>query len=258
MPISVSIICFNEEKKIRRCLESVKWADEILILDSFSTDKTLDICREYTDKIHQHEFDGHIQQKNRAISLCKYDWVFCIDADEVVSEELKESIKNLNTWASESMGFSFPRKVFYLGKWIKHGGWYPDYKVRYFHKKFGKWGGINPHDKVILIGTSMKLRGDLLHYPYDSIKAHLDQVNKFTDIMAVEYAKIGEKPSLINFTLRPLFKFIKMYFLKRGFLDGKRGFIIAVIASFYVFMKFAKLFENKIEEEAKDSEKGLS
>jgi len=249
MPISVSIICFNEEKKIRRCLESVKWADEIVVLDSFSTDRTLEICKEYTDNIHQHKFDGHIQQKNRAIDLCPNEWVFCIDADEVVSKELKESILTIDTAKTDFKGFAVPRKVFYLGKWINHGGWYPDYKIRFFNKKFGKWGGINPHDTVVVNGKTAKLKGDLQHYSYENIKAHLDQVNKFTDIMALEYGKIGEKPSVINLTIRPFIKFIKMYFLKFGFLDGKRGFIIAVIASFYVFMKFVKLFENKIKKD---------
>lgn len=249
MSISVSIICFNEEKKIKRCLESVKWADEIVVLDSFSTDKTLEICKEYTDKIHQHKFDGHIQQKNRAIDLCKNEWVFCIDADEVVSNELKESILSIDTVKTEFKGFAVPRKVFYLGKWINHGGWYPDYKIRFFNKKYGKWGGINPHDTVIVKRKTANLNGDLQHYSYENIKAHIDQVNKFTDIMALEYGKIGEKPSVINLTIRPFIKFIKMYFLKLGFLDGKRGFIIAVIASFYVFMKFVKLFERKIEKD---------
>ncbi len=247
MPISVSIICFNEERKIRRCLESVKWADEIIVLDSFSTDNTLDICREYTDKIYQHKFDGHIEQKNMAIDLCANDWVFCIDADEVVSDDLREAVRGIDIQYTEYKGFAVPRLVFYLGKWIKHGSWYPDYKIRFFNRKFGRWGGINPHDTVIVNGNVSKLKGDLLHYSYESVKAHLEQVNKFTDIMAFEYGKIGEQPSIVNLTLRPFVKFFKMYFLKLGFLDGKRGFIIAVIASFYVFMKFAKLFEKKLD-----------
>ncbi len=248
MAISASIICYNEEKNIARCLESVKWADEILILDSFSTDKTLEISRKYTDNIHQHIFDGHIQQKNRAIALCANDWVFCIDADEAVSPGLQKSILGIDINKTAFNGFAVPRKVFYLNKWINHGGWYPDYKIRFFNRKYGYWGGVNPHDTVIVKGDTKKLNGDLLHYSYTDITAHLNQVNKFTDIMSAEYGKLGKKPSIINLTLRPFFKFIKMYFLKLGFLDGKRGFIIAVIASFYVFIKFVKLLERKIEE----------
>ncbi len=245
MAISVSIICFNEEKKIRRCLESVKWADEIVVLDSYSTDETLSICGEYTDKIYQHDFDGHIQQKNRAIDHCSNDWIFCIDADEVVTDELGESIQDIDMGKTEFIGFSIPRKVYYLGKWINHGGWYPDYKVRFFNKRFGRWGGINPHDQVIVKGKTSKLYGDLLHYSYENVAAHLRQVNKFTDIMSGEYEKIGEKPSIANLTLRPIFKFFKMYVLKLGFLDGIRGFIIASIGAFYVFMKFVKLYERE-------------
>lgn len=248
MPISVSVICYNEEKNIERCLESVKWADEILILDSFSTDSTLDICKKYTDNIHQHKFDGHIQQKNRAIALCRNDWVFCIDADEVVSPELQKSILEINLQSTRFKGFAVPRKVFYLNKWINHGGWYPDYKIRLFNRNYGAWGGINPHDKVIVKGDIKKIKGDLFHYSYTDIAAHLTQVNKFTDIMAVEYGKLAKKPSIVNLTLRPFFKFIKMYFFRLGFLDGRRGFIIAVIASFYVFIKFVKLYERKVEE----------
>ena len=247
MSISISIICYNEEKKIRRCLESVKWADEIVILDSYSTDNTLNICREYTGKIFQHKFDGHIQQKNRAIDLCSNDWIFCIDADEVVSDELRNSIQNLDPGKNDIKGYYAARRVFYIGKWINHGGWYPDLKVRLINKNSGRWGGINPHDELKVNGKTAELNGDLLHYSYENIFAHINQVNKFTDIMSEEYKKLGKKPSVLNLTLRPFYKFIKMYFIKLGFLDGTRGFIIACIGAFYVFMKFVKLYEkNKI------------
>ena len=249
MGISISIICYNEEKKIRRCLESVKWADEIVILDSFSTDNTLNICREYTGKIFQHKFDGHIQQKNRAIGHCSSEWIFCIDADEVVTDELRQSILSLDLDKNDIRGYYSARKVFYIGKWINHGGWYPDYKVRLINKNFARWGGINPHDELKVNGKTARLNGDLLHYSYENISAHINQVNKFTDIMSEEYKKLGEKPSVLNLTLRPLYKFIKMYFIKLGFLDGTRGFIIAGIGAFYVFMKFVKLYEkNKTTE----------
>lgn len=247
MSISISIICYNEEKKIRRCLESVKWADEIVILDSYSTDNTLNICREYTGKIFQHKFDGHIQQKNRAIDLCSNDWIFCIDADEVVSDELRNSIQNLDPGKNDIKGYYAARRVFYIGKWINHGGWYPDLKVRLINKNSGRWGGINPHDELKVNGKTAELNGDLLHYSYENIFAHINQVNKFTDIISEEYKKLGKKPSVLNLTLRPFYKFIKMYFIKLGFLDGTRGFIIACIGAFYVFMKFVKLYEkNKI------------
>ncbi len=252
MTISISIICFNEERKIHRCLESIKWANEIVILDSFSTDETLNICREYTDKIYQHTFDGHIQQKNRAVDHCSNDWVFCIDADEVVTEELKRSIQSIDIEKTVYKGFYVPRKVFYLGKWINYGGWYPDYKVRFFNKEYGRWGGINPHDKVMVKGKTCRLKGDLHHYSYENVAAHLQQVNKFTDIMSDEYKRMGEKPSVVNLTLRPFFKFIKMYILKLGFLDGIRGFIIASIGAFYVFMKFVKLYERDNPTESLD------
>ena len=247
MAISVSIICYNEEKNIRRCLESVKWADEIIILDSFSTDRTLDICREFSENIFQHDFDGHVQQKNRALQSCSYNWVICLDADEVISKELRESIQSIDTEKIEYKGFYVPRRVFYLGKWINYSGWYPDYKMRFFDKRFGRWEGVNPHDKVNVRGKTATLRGDLLHYSYENISAHLIQMDRFTDIQACEYEKMGEKPSVINFTLRPLYKFIKSFIIKRGFMDGMRGFIIASMGAFYVFMKFLKLYERGID-----------
>lgn len=243
MGISISIICFNEENKIRKCLESVRWADEIVILDSFSTDNTLNICREYTGRIFQHKFDGHIQQKNRALDLCSKEWIFCIDADEVVTDELRDSIRSINAGENGVDGYYVARRVFYIGRWINHGGWYPDYKLRLIKKNSGKWGGINPHDELRVRGRTEKLSGDLLHFSYENISAHIGQVNKFTDIMSEEYKKLGKKPTIFNLTLRPLYKFIKMYILKAGFLDGTRGFIIACIGAFYVFMKFVKLYE---------------
>jgi glycosyltransferase involved in cell wall biosynthesis len=250
MSISVSIICFNEEKKIRRCLESVKWADEIVVLDSYSTDNTLEICRHYTDRIFQHEFEGHIQQKNRAIDLCTNDWIFCIDADEVVSAELRGSILGIDINKTVFRGFAVPRKVHYLGKWICHSGWYPDYKIRFFNRQYGRWEGINPHDRIAVKGKVSRLKGDLYHFSYSNVSAHLNQMDKFTGIMADEYERLGKKPSIINLTIRPFYRFIKTYFLKLGFLDGKRGFIISVIASFYVFMKFVKLYEKKINKDS--------
>jgi len=243
MAISVSIICFNECKIIRKCLESVKWVDEIVILDSFSTDSTIDICREYTDKIYQHKFDGHIQQKNRAIDYCSNDWIFCIDADEVITNELRQSIIAIDLKKTEFKGFYVSRRVFYLEKWINHGGWYPDNKIRFFDRRFGMWKGMNPHDSVSVNGKTSRLIGDLLHYSYKDVSAHLSQINNFTEIQSKGYYKKGMKPYIFNLTLRPFYKFIKMYIIKFGFLDGKRGFIIAAIGAFYVFMKFVKLYE---------------
>ena len=255
MKISAVIICFNEEKKIARCLESVAWADEIVVLDSFSNDSTLKICSKYTDKVYQHEFEGHIEQKNRALDLCKFDWVFSIDADEVVSEELKNSILKLKELdqTKDIHGFFVNRKIYYLGKWIEHTNWYPDFKLRLFKRSKAKWGGINPHDTIILDGAAEKLQGDLFHYSYDDVSAHLQTIDKFTSIMAREYYANGKKASIWNITLRPIFGFFKSYILKKGFLEGKRGWMIALLDGYYVLLKFLKIYEIQVNEKKNEN-----
>ena len=249
MKISVAIICFNEEKKIERCLQSVSWADEIVILDSHSTDQTVAICKKFTDKVLVHDFDGHIQQKNRVLEHCENDWVFSIDADEVVTDKLKTEIQALKKELelTDISGFFVNRKIKYLGKWIKHSNWYPDYKLRLFRKSKAKWGGVNPHDQIILDGKDSRLSSELEHYSYDSVSDHLRTVDNFTSIISKEYYKKGKRASIINLTLRPIYGFTKSYFIKRGFLEGKRGLIIAIIDSYYVFLKFVKLYEIQLE-----------
>ncbi len=244
MKISAAIICFNEEDKIERCLQSVVWADEIVVLDSFSSDKTVEICKKYTDRVYQHAFEGHIQQKNRVLDLCNYEWVFSIDADEVMTGELVDEILAMIERGEPLIdGFYVRRKIWYLGKWIKHGNWYPDYKLRLFRRSKARWGGINPHDKIILNGESKKLKGELLHYSYDNVEDQINTINKFTTIMSKEYFRLGKKAGYTNLIFRPFFSFFKSYVIKRGFLDGKRGFIIAVLESYYVFLKFVKVYE---------------
>ena len=249
MKISVAIICFNEEKKIERCLQSVSWADEIVILDSHSTDQTVAICKKFTDKVLVHDFDGHIQQKNRVLEHCENDWVFSIDADEVVTDELKAEILALKKELelTDISGFFVNRRIKYLGKWIKHSNWYPDYKLRLFRKSKAKWGGVNPHDQIILDVKDSRLSSELEHYSYDSVSDHLRTVDNFTSIISKEYYKKGKRPSIINLTLRPIYGFTKSYLIKRGFLEGKRGLIIAIIDSYYVFLKFVKLYEIQLE-----------
>ncbi len=240
MKLSVVIITFNEEKNIQRCLDSVKKvADEIIVLDSFSTDKTQIICKKFGAKFLQHAFDGHIQQKNRAMHLASNDMVLSLDADEALSPELEKSILEFKK-ANKTAACSMNRLNNYCGQWIKHGGWYPDRKVRIWNKNQGQWGGTNPHDKVVLgKGISVKhLYGDLLHYSYYSLAEHLKQTEKFNRISAQEMVKSGYKPTFTKLFLSPYFKFFKDYILKTGFLDGKNGFTIAKISAKSVYDKY--------------------
>ncbi len=243
--LSVVIITFNEEKNIERCIKSVLTiADEIIVLDSFSTDKTKEICEQYKVKFSAHNFDGHIQQKNRALALASNDWVLSLDADEVPDTTLLESIRTVLE-NPQSDAYYFNRLTNYLGKWVRHSGWYPDKKLRLLRKSKGKWAGINPHDKIEMDeGIEAEfINGDLLHYSYYSIEQHIDQINKFTTIGAFEAHKTGRKSNMAIAIIKSLWKFIRDYFFKLGILDGYYGFVICSLSSWATFNKYLKLRE---------------
>jgi glycosyltransferase involved in cell wall biosynthesis len=241
--LSIAIITYNEERNIERALKSVDFADEIVIVDSFSTDNTVKICKEFTDKINLREFAGHIDQKNYALSLAENDWVLSIDADEVVTDELKDEIVNVLGAENLKQGYKIPRRAFYLGRWIKHSGWYPDYKVRLVNKNHAKWGGIDPHDKMEVDGNVGRLKGKLLHYTYNDLAHHFLVINKYTTIAAKRLFENGQKAHISDITIRPIFSFIKKFIIKLGFLDGLAGFVIAISTAFYTFSKYLKLYE---------------
>ena len=240
--LSVTIITLNEEKNIRDALESVKWAYEIVVVDSGSSDKTVDICKEYTEKVFYNPWPGYMAQKNFAVDKATYQWILSIDADERVTPRLVKEIQEVLQYPKAD-AYAMPRHVFYLGKWIDHSGWYPDYKVRLFRKDNARWGGINPHDVVIVNGKVEYLKGDLNHYTYKDISHHVNTINNYTTISAGEYLKLDKKANLWDIILRPAATFFKKYFLKQGFRDGFPGFVIAVSSAYYVFLKYAKLWE---------------
>src|SRR3990167_2510449 len=247
--LSVTIITYNEEGNIRDCLQSVKWADEIVVVDSFSTDKTVEICREYTDKVYQNRWCGFVEQKKFALSKASHNWILSIDADEMVSDELKEEIIAIlksRTTHYNIDGYYMPRRAFYVNRWILHCGWYPDYKIRLFKKDKGRWEGTEGaaiHESVKINGRIGYLKGDILHYSFMSISSHLKTINSFTSISAMENFKKGKKAGILSILFRPLFNFFKMYILKRGFLDGLLGFIVSVLSSYHVFIKYTKMWE---------------
>ncbi len=257
--LSACIITYNEEGNIRDCLESVKWVDEIIVVDSFSQDKTVEICKSYTERIYQRAWLGHIEQKNVALDLAANEWILALDADERVSPSLAKAISNELLFAQNTTdGYYFPRHSYYLGRWINHGGWYPDYKLRLFRKGSGQWGGKNPHDRVILNGSTKYLKDDLWHYVYRDLSHQLKTVDNFSRI-AVEIMEKEEKAfSLSQLLFRPPLKFIETYVIKKGWMDGLPGFIIAVVSSFYVFLKYAKLWEVKQRQNNElDSKRGI-
>lgn len=243
--LSVAIITLNEEKNIARCIESVKEiADEIVVVDSYSTDATEQICEQYGVKFIKQKFLGHVEQKNFAIDQTSNEWVLSLDADEALSEQLQKEVKTVKE-SPQTNAYQMPRMTNYLGKWIRHTDWYPDKKIRLFHRDLARWGGTNPHDSIILEeGTSLKnLKGDILHYSYYSIQQHLTQLNKFTDINAQEAFKKGKKATFVKIYLNPIWKFSYSYFFRLGILDGYKGFLVCSISSFATFAKYIKLKE---------------
>ncbi len=262
-PFSVCIITFNEQANLPAALKSVDFADEIIVVDSHSTDATRRIaadfrCRsragaEVVPRVVERDWPGHVEQKNFAIDCATHDWVLCIDADERVSPELRREIEAaLGSKSALFDAYTMPRRTFYLGRWIKGGGWYPDRKMRLFRRSRGRWGGTNPHDHVYLEGAVAALRGDLLHFTYRDVEHHVRTINFFTDIAAREKLKRDQSASTLRMLLHPPFKFLKMYFLQGGFRDGVVGLIVACFGAYYVFLKYAKLWELRSEQWRKE------
>ena len=242
--LSVVIITFNEEKNIERCLLSVKGiADEIVVLDSFSKDQTQAICEKHGVKFVQHAFDGHIQQKNRAITYATNPHVLSLDADEALDETLKTSILEVKKNFTKD-GYYMNRLTNYCGHWVKHCGWYPDTKLRLWDRSKGHWTGVNPHDKYELFAGDKNtghLKGDILHYSYYSVEDHYKQVDYFTNIASKAFFENGKKAPLFKLVVNPVAKFIDHYLLKLGFLDGKSGFLISKISAYATYLKYKKL-----------------
>ena len=240
---SVVIVTLNEEKNIARCLSSVaEIADEILVVDSFSTDQTEKICKTYGARFIQHAFTGFVEQKTWAADQATYDHLLCLDGDEALSDPLRESISQVKSqWCHA--GYTFNRLSNYCGQWIRHGGWYPDRKLRLWDRRKGRFGGVNPHEHVILNpGTSCAhLRGDLHHFAFDSISEHFLLANKYSDVKAAGMYRRGKKARWLNLIFNPWLKFMRDYLLKFGFLDGFYGFTISVIGAHANFLKYAKL-----------------
>ena len=251
--VSACVTAGNEEKNIRRCLESLSWCDEIVVVDSFSTDRTVEICKEYTSRVYQHEWLGYIGQKNLIREMATFEWIFFLDADEEVTPELRDEILNeLEKGSGNYVGFEFPRRVRYLGKWIYHGEWYPDMKLRLFKKRFGRSAGREPHDRVLVNGPVKRLKYPINHYTYNSIREHLDRMNHFSSITAQEKYTEGVCCYWPDWFLRPMWRFFKAFFLRHGFLDGRRGFLIAFISTAAVLVKYAKIWELKLNENLQD------
>lgn len=244
LPISVVVITLNEEKNIRRCLESADFVNDIIVLDSYSKDKTKDICVQLGARFEQQEWLGFGLQKKRATELAKNDWVLSLDADECISKELKEEI--IAKWSSldPKVGYRLPRISYFLKRWIRHGGWYPDYQLRLFHRRYSQWSEQPIHEKV-LAESSADFKNPLQHYVFNNISHQVVTNDKYSTLQMQKMKEQGKTFNWFHFFTKPFVKFIECYVLKLGFLDGMAGFIIAISAAYSVFLKWSKLWESE-------------
>lgn len=241
--ISAVILTFNEERNIARCLESLEGiADEIVVVDSFSTDRTEEIARQFGVRFIQHRFLGYIEQKNFAAAQAAFDHVLALDADEALSPGLREALLAVKD-DLEADGYTMNRLTNYCGQWIRHSGWYPDTKLRLFDRRKGMWKGTNPHDKFVLNpgGTSKHLSGDLYHYSYYTVEEHRQQIQRFSDIASRAKFEKGVRSSWLKIVFKTLARFVKSYIIKLGFLDGYNGWIISTYSAYATFLKYKKL-----------------
>lgn len=252
IPVSVVIVAKDEERDIGDALESVKDFEDIVVVDSFSEDRTVEICRKYTNRIYQQEWQGYARQKQLAVNYAEKPWVLILDADERVTPELKEEIKHLFAHPTHIanygyFGFYVPRKNFFLGRWIKYGGWWPDYTIRLFRKDSGYVEEREVHEKIIVKGSVGYLKNPLEHHTYRSITEYIKKMEAYSTLAAKEFVSKNPEPSetslIFKMSLNPIFTFLKMLFLKQGFRDGIHGFILAVLYSFYTFLKYLKAWE---------------
>lgn len=241
-PVSVVIVTKDEEINIEDALKSVADAQEIIVVDSFSADRTVELCRKYTDKVFQHEWDGFARQKQRAVNYAKGPWVLILDSDERVTPELKTELVDAVS-STDCSGFYMPRENYFIGKRIRYSGWWPDNTLRLFLKDKGHLELREVHEKVVVEGKTGYLKNPLKHYSYRSISDFTKRMENYSTLAAKEIRKKSGRAGLFSLTIKPLSTFLKMYLLRLGLLDGSRGLMLAVLYSYYTFLKYAKTRE---------------
>ncbi len=245
MKISATIVTLNEERNIARAVASVKLCvDEIVVVDSGSSDRTREIAANLGARVVREEWRGYAEQKNFAAACAAHDWILSIDADEELTPGLAAEIQALRATGDRSeAGWTMPRRAHYLGRWIQHSGWYPDRKIRLYHRGRGGWKGVRVHESVEVAGAVGELRNDLLHFTCDSLNQHLLTIDRYTSLAAQAIAESGKPAPFRRLVIDPPWTFVRSYFIQRGFLDGMHGFVIASMAGFYTFLKYAKARE---------------
>lgn len=246
--VSVAVVALNEEERLRACLESVVWAEELVVVDAGSSDKTVAIAREFTDRVHFRAWDGYGAQKNFALGQCHGDWILSLDADERVSEALREEIRTtLQGGPGGAAGFFLPRQNLFQGRWVRHGGLYPDWQLRLFRRGRGAFVERAVHESVRVDGPTARLRAPLIHESYRSVADAVGRLNRYSDLAAAELCAAGRGGSPVDLLARPVWRFVSMYVLRTGFLDGWRGLVLAGLHAHYVFLRAAKVRELRSE-----------
>jgi glycosyltransferase involved in cell wall biosynthesis len=264
IPVSVYVLTTDNRRTIERCLKSLSWAEELVVVDSFSQDGTYEICKQYSDKIYRRKWTGHRDQYQYAADLTTQGWIMFVDADEEIPLELAEEIRmELDGRGKELDGYFVYRRTYYLGRWIRYGGWYPDGEIRLYRREKGRWeGGL--HAKLVVDGKIGFLKNQYLHYTYGNISDQIQTIDRYSSIAAMDLFERGEKFNFLKLLFHPPFRFVKEYLLKSGFRDGLPGLIIIISTIFYVFIKYAKLWEltrsttprTSSEEEAEEQRSG--
>ena len=242
LPMSLVVITLNEEANIERCLKSVPFAAEIIVVDSFSTDRTVEIAQKCGARVIQEKWRGFGAQKAFAAQAARHDWILSLDADEALSPELAQELQQKFTQLDPVAGYRLPRLSYHLGRWIRHGGWYPDYQLRLFNKKFAQWNTAELHEKVE-VKKALDLQSNLLHWVFKDISDQVKTNDRYSSLGADALYEKGKRFSLVKLVAKPISKFLETYFWKLGFLDGIAGFVISVGAAYSVFLRWSKLWE---------------
>ncbi len=243
--LSVCIIALNEEERLPQCLAALSFANEIVIVDGGSTDRTIECAKTFAPsaRIQVRKFDDFVSQKNFAISLAGYAWTLVVDADEIVTSALQGEVQQVVNGSSPENGFRIPRMTHYLGRWIRHCGWFPDYTVRLFRTGFARFECGTVHERAHVQGHTGTLRAHLEHYSYRSISDHLLRIDRYSTLIADDKCRKGDRSSPLWAIYKSVSKFLLVYFWKRGFLDGQAGLVVAVLGGYYNFLKYIKLWE---------------
>ena len=253
--ISAVIITKDEEDRVPRALASLGFADEVIVLDTGSSDRTVEVCRETGARVEQAEWRGYVEAKNAAAGLASSDWVLSLDADEEVTPELRAELERIAAGDGEAVGYYIPRRNHYLGRWVRRCGWYPDYQLRFWRRGLGSWTGGRVHESVKVDGPTARARGALNHFTYESTEEHLLRMNRYAELSALDKHERGEKAGFLGLMFAAPWQFFRLYFLRGGLLDGVTGLVVSAMGAHYAFLKKLKLWEMQRSDSGADEER---